>query len=88
MFEQAQWDGLKITEKALFRLGFNNSDTYIEIPHRMHQRLIEDYLFTNMYSRYNADLCTGGFFCLEGVYSYDADEENISTPFTCPGGSY
>ena len=88
MFEKAEWDGLKITEKALFRLGFNNSDTGINIPHRMHQRLIEDYFFTNMYSKYNANLCPGGFFCLEGVYSYDADEESISTPFICPGGSY
>lgn len=56
MFDQDTWDGLKVTEKALFRLGFNYTDTGIFIPHRMHKQLIEDYLFTNMYSKYNAAL--------------------------------
>ena len=88
MFNQDDWDGMKVIEKALFDLGFNSTDTGIEIPHSIHKKLMEDYMFTNMYTDYKADLCPGGYFCLEGVYTDDFDANSISTPFEWPGGSY
>ena len=56
MFNQEEWDGMKVVEKALFNLVLNDSDTGINIPHRMHKNLIEDYLFWNMYSKYSPEL--------------------------------
>lgn len=87
MFDQPQWHGMKLIEKALFNLEFNDTDTGINIPHRIHKNLMEEYMFWNMYTDYKAELCPGGFFCLEGTYTYDSDDI-ISTPFICPGGSY
>jgi len=88
MFNQVDWTGMKIVEKALYNLVFNASDTGINIPHRMNKNLIEDYLFWNMYSEYSGELCPGGYYCLEGTYTTIPDENLISTPFICPGGSY
>lgn len=56
MFNQDGWDGMKVIEKALYNLELNSTDTGIEIPHFIHKRLIEDYLFVNMYTKYKADL--------------------------------
>lgn len=41
---------------------FDATDTGINIPHSLHKRLMEDYMFRNMYTRYKAELCPGGFF--------------------------
>ena len=41
-----------------------------------------------MYTKYQQNLCPGGFLCLEGVYTNTADSYLISTPFPCPIGSY
>jgi hypothetical protein len=88
MFNQDGWDGMKLIEKALFDLEFNDTDIGIEIPHGIHKKILQDYMFWNMYTEYKADLWLGGFYWLEGTYSFNSDEDNIATPFKCPGGSY
>jgi len=87
MFNQTQWDGMTLIDKALNHLAFNSTDK-IDIPHRMHKNLLSDFMFINMYTKYKADLCPGGYIWLQGWYTTIEDDNNISTPFKCPGGSY
>lgn len=62
MFNDSSWDGMNIIVKSYYNLGLNSSDAKIRIPHRMHQRLLEDYLFVSMYTDSVASLCPGGYF--------------------------
>jgi hypothetical protein len=87
MFEGTKWNGMKLIEKSVNKEGFDSSDTEIQIPLDIHEKLMEDYMFNNMYTNYKADLWPGGYFCLEGVINSVVDD-SISTPFLCPGGSY
>ena len=56
MFTEANWDGMKIIAKAVYDVGLNDTDDTIDIPIKSHKKLIEDYLFNNMYTTYKAEL--------------------------------
>lgn len=80
------WDGMRIVDKAAYKIGFNASDR-LPIPIRKHRDTIIKY-FHNMYTLYQEELCPGGALCLEGVSTYTIGNGIISQPFACPTGSF
>jgi hypothetical protein len=59
----------------------------LNVPIKKHRDLIVYYMWMQ-YTKYQQLLCPGAYLCLDGVYTYEADEYLISTPFPCPPGSY
>lgn len=84
--EESLWDGMRIVDKSFFRQGLDPTDQ-LSVPMRRHRALITLYA-QKMYTSHQAELCHGGFLCLEGVFSHEASSSLASTPYPCPQGSY
>jgi len=87
-FKKGGWDGYKLLKSFMNVNGTGVTDG-IEIIDKRHADLINKYL-NYMYTGNDTkqQLCPGGKLCLEGVGLTEMDPYLITSPFTCPAGSY